>query len=154
MSTLERAIEIAASAHAGQVDKAGQPYIMHPLRVMLSVSGNNERIVAVLHDVLEDCPDWTPQRLRGEGFGDHIIEALDRLTRRKGEDYMAFIARCNGPISQRVKIADITDNLNPTRLAALPKPDPERVAKYQVALALLQGGESNARFIAGPEVKG
>jgi hypothetical protein len=63
MSTLEHAIALAACAHAGQVDKAGQPYILHPLRVMLRLSGADERIVAVLHDVVEDTPR-TIERLR------------------------------------------------------------------------------------------
>lgn len=150
MSTLERAIAIAASAHAGQVDKAGQPYILHPLRVMLSVSGNNERVVAVLHDVLEDCPDWTPQRLRNEGFGEHVIEALDRLTRRAGETYEDFIERCKGPLSHNVKMADLNDNLRPDRLALLRK-DEARIARYRNALVNLAGGDSNVRPLAGPE---
>ncbi len=67
MSTLERAIAIAAEAHAGQVDKAGAPYVLHPLRMMLSMSSIDERIVATLHDVCEDCPGWTFDRLRSEG---------------------------------------------------------------------------------------
>lgn len=143
MSTLERAIAIAAEAHAGQVDKAGQPYILHSLRVMMNVRGNNERIVAVLHDVLEDCPDWSRSRLHDtEGFGAHIVDALDRLTRRKGEAYIDFIKRCQGPLSQRVKIADLQDNLDPMRLSMIPA-NPDRVAKYQVALALLTAPESD-----------
>jgi (p)ppGpp synthase/HD superfamily hydrolase len=64
MSTLERAIAIAAKAHAGQVDKAGAPYVLHPLRIMLRKSSIDERIVAVLHDVCENCPGWTFERLR------------------------------------------------------------------------------------------
>jgi (p)ppGpp synthase/HD superfamily hydrolase len=66
MSTLERAIGIAAEAHARQVDKAGAPYVLHPLRMMLQMSSIDERIVAVLHDVCEDCPGWTLDRLRGD----------------------------------------------------------------------------------------
>jgi (p)ppGpp synthase/HD superfamily hydrolase len=66
VSILERAIAIAAEAHAGQVDKAGAPYVLHPLRMMLGMSSNDERIVAVLHDVCEDCPGWTFDRIRGE----------------------------------------------------------------------------------------
>jgi (p)ppGpp synthase/HD superfamily hydrolase len=68
MSTLERAIVIAAEGHAGATDKAGAPYILHPLRMMLRLSSPEERIVAVLHDVVEDCPGWTFDRLRNEGF--------------------------------------------------------------------------------------
>ena len=86
MSTLERAIIIAAEAHAGVRDKAGAPYILHPLRMMLGLSSPDERIVAVLHDVCEDCPGWTFDRLRDEGFSDKIIAALDAVTKREGED--------------------------------------------------------------------
>lgn len=68
MSTLERAIVIAAEAHAGITDKGGAPYILHPLRMMMDLTSAEERIVAVLHDVCEDCPGWTFERLRGEGF--------------------------------------------------------------------------------------
>src|SRR5271156_7208944 len=93
MSNLERAIAIAAEAHAGQVDKAGAPYVLHPLRMMLRVSSLDERIVAVLHDVCEDCPGWTFDRLRAEGFSDHIIEALDAVTKREGQDYEDFARR-------------------------------------------------------------
>ena len=70
MSTLERAIAIATEAHAGQVDKAGAPYVLHPLRLMLAVSSVDERIVSVLHNVIEDCPGWTFDRLRREGFSE------------------------------------------------------------------------------------
>jgi (p)ppGpp synthase/HD superfamily hydrolase len=93
MSTPERAIIIAAEAHAGQLDKAGAPYVLHPLRMMLRVSSTDERIVAVLHDVCEDCPGWTFDRLRAEGFSEHIIQALQSVTKRDGEDYEAFVRR-------------------------------------------------------------
>ena len=77
MSTLERAIVIAAEAHAGITDKGGAPYILHPLRMMMDLTSAEERIVAVLHDVCEDCPGWTFERLRGEGFSEEILAALD-----------------------------------------------------------------------------
>ena len=76
MATLEKAIEIAARAHAGQVDKAGQPYILHPIRVMLRMGSEAERITGVLHDVIEDS-DVTLEDLRDEGFDAAILEALD-----------------------------------------------------------------------------
>src|SRR6516164_95128 len=79
MSTLERAIMIAAEGHKGFKDKAGAPYILHPLRMMLQLSSPDERIVALLHDVCEDCPGWTFERLRNEGFSDEIIAALDAV---------------------------------------------------------------------------
>src|SRR6202043_4233924 len=87
MSTLERAIVIAAEGHAGVKDKGGAPYILHLLRMMLALSSPDERIVAVLHDVCEDCPGWTLDRMRAEDFPDHIITALDSVTKREGEDY-------------------------------------------------------------------
>src|SRR5580704_19354232 len=93
MSTLERAIAIAAEAHAGQLDKAGTPYILHPLRVMLGMSSIDERIVAALHDVCEDCPGWTLDRLRSEGFSNRIIDALQSVTKCEAEDYYDFVRR-------------------------------------------------------------
>jgi len=137
MSTLERAIEIAAEAHAGQTDKAGVPYILHPLRVMLAVEAYDERIAAVLHDVLEDCPEWTLDRLAVEGFSVPVLNAIAALTRHKGETYDAFIDRvCDSRIALNVKMADLKDNLEPLRLGLI-APNPERVAKYRRALAKL-----------------
>ena len=81
MSTLERAIAIAATAHAGQTDKAGAPYILHPLRVMLRLTTEAERITAVLHDVVEDCEGWSFERLLGEGFASEIVEALKSVSK-------------------------------------------------------------------------
>ena len=69
---LEKAIKIAVEAHTGQVDKGGNPYILHPLRVMLSIETEEERIVGVLHDVVEDCVGWTWDRLREQGCSDEI----------------------------------------------------------------------------------
>lgn len=106
---LNRAIIIATQAHAGQVDKGGNPYILHPLRVMLKMPDEKTRIVAVLHDVLEDTP-LTLEDLRKEGFSEDILEALDHLTRREGESYKKFIRRAKQhPISRLVKLEDIED---------------------------------------------
>jgi (p)ppGpp synthase/HD superfamily hydrolase len=138
MSTLERAIAIAAQAHAGQVDKAGAPYVLHPLRMMLSVSSTDERIVAVLHDVCEDCPGWTFDRLRKEGFPDHIIEALMSVTKRNGEDYEDFVRRAAAnPIGRRVKLADMKDNSDLSRIAAPSERDLQRIEKYRRAIDLI-----------------
>ena len=84
MSTLEKAIEIAARAHTGQVDKAGAPYILHPLRLMMAVRRPNERMAAVLHDVVEDT-DVTLDDLRAAQFQEEVLDAVDALTKRKGE---------------------------------------------------------------------
>jgi (p)ppGpp synthase/HD superfamily hydrolase len=136
MSTLERAIAIAAAAHAGQKDKACQPYILHPLRVMLALQGEEERIVAVLHDVVEDT-QITLDNLRSEGFSEAILSAIDSVTQRKEEkkNYEAFVLRAAAnPIGREVKLADLTDNSD---LSRIPNPTPadiERVAKYQKAI--------------------
>ena len=138
MSTLERAIAIAAEAHAGQVDKAGAPYVLHPLRMMLRVSSIDERIVAVLHDVCEDCPGWTLDRLRGEGFPDHIIEAVRSVTKRDGESYEAFARRAAAnQIGRRVKLADLHDNCDLSRIAVPSERDLQRIEKYRRAMDLI-----------------
>ena len=117
MATLERAIAIAAEAHAGQRDKAGAPYILHPLRVMLRLGDPVDRIVAVLHDVVEDAPAWPLERLRAEGFSEEVLEAVERLTKRPGEDYEESIERAGAhPIARRVKVADLEDNMDLARL--------------------------------------
>ena len=134
MSTLERAIVIAAEGHAGVRDKAGAPYILHPLRMMLRLSSPDERIVAVLHDVCEDCPGWTFDRLRDEGFSDEIIAALDAVTKREGEDYEDFARRAAAnPIGRNVKLADLALS----RIAEPTEVDYQRIEKYQRAIKLI-----------------
>ena len=136
---LERAIEIAAAAHRGQADKAGQPYILHPLRVMLACEGEATRIVAVLHDVIEDS-DWTPEALRAEGASDAILAALDTVTRRDDETYAEFIERAaRNEIGRAVKIADLHDNLDLSRIAQPTQADFARMDRYRAALQHLGG---------------
>jgi len=139
MSTIERAIAIALEAHAGQVDKAGAPYILHPLRVMLSLDTLDERIAAVLHDVVEDS-SWTLTRLRAEGFPEPVLLAIDAVTRRDGESYEGFVARAGqDPIGRRVKLADLQDNANLARIAAPTEKDHARLDRYRRAIAQLGG---------------
>ena len=135
---LERAIEIAVEAHKGQVDKGGQPYILHPLRVMMSVSGESEKIVAVLHDVIEDS-DWTFDWLLEEGFCIEVIEALKSVTKEsEDEGYDLFVQRAmQNPIGRKVKIADLRDNLDVTRISDMTDKDVKRINKYKKALKLL-----------------
>ncbi|MBW6419554.1 hypothetical protein [Celeribacter sp. PS-C1] len=134
---LERAIEIAASAHRGQFDKAGQPYILHPLRVMLVCEGEVARIVAVLHDVIEDT-DWTPDALREEGASADVLAALDTVTKRKGESYSEFIERvAQNPIGREVKIADLRDNMDLSRITEPSEADLVRMERYRSALVRL-----------------
>jgi (p)ppGpp synthase/HD superfamily hydrolase len=137
MSTLERAIAFAATAHEGQVDKAGEPYILHALRVMLRVTTLEERIVAVLHDVLEDC-GCTLEALRQAGFPDAIIQGVDAVTRRRAETYEDFINRAgSNSIGRRVKLADLEDNCDLSRLKSLGPRDLARTAKYHKAIETL-----------------
>jgi (p)ppGpp synthase/HD superfamily hydrolase len=134
---LERAIAIAEKQHAGQVDKADRPYMEHPLRVMKAMSNDAERIVAILHDVIEDT-DLTLDQLAAEGFPGYILEALDSVTRRDGETYEAFVARAaTNPIGRRVKYADLQDNADLSRIASPTVADVERTEKYHRAMAQL-----------------
>lgn len=116
---LNKAIDIANHAHAGQFDKGGKPYILHPLRVMMAMDGDDERIVAVLHDVVEDSC-WLLEALIEQGLRPDLAEAVDALTHRDGEPYMAsYIERvAANPLARKVKLADLADNLSPSR--ALP----------------------------------
>jgi (p)ppGpp synthase/HD superfamily hydrolase len=135
---LERAIQIAAEAHAGQKDKGGAPYILHPLRVMLAVEGDEARQVAVLHDVLEDCPEFTAEHLRRAGFSEPVLAAIEALTKRAGERYDDFIARIKpNPLAAQVKLADLADNSDLSRIARPGDADFARLRKYNRARAVL-----------------
>jgi (p)ppGpp synthase/HD superfamily hydrolase len=132
MSTLDRAIEIAVAAHFGQVDKAGKPYILHPLRVMMAQESDEARAAAVLHDVVEDS-DIGFCDLTQEGVDAAIVQAVFDLTRNADEPYAAYVERAGAnPIARAVKIADLRDNLSPDR------PCPESLRpRYEKALARL-----------------
>lgn len=141
MATLERAIAIAAEAHAGQVDKAGQPYILHPLRVMLRMSTSTERMAAVLHDVVEDS-SVTLDFLRAEGFPPEVISAVDALTKRQGESRIDAAHRAKqDPIARLVKLADNAENMDLSRIAEPTERDYARVEEYKVVRLVLLGGE-------------
>jgi len=143
MSTLERAIEIAAAAHAGQVDKAGQPYILHPLRVMLRVATDYERMAAVLHDVVEDTP-VTLAQLTEAGFPKEVVDAIEALTKRAGETRMQAAARAaSNPIARVVKLADNAENMDLSRIANPTEKDFARVEEYKQVRALLLDSDSN-----------
>ena len=134
MSTLERAIEIAVQAHRGQRDRSGQPYILHPLRVMAQMESDAASIVAILHDVVEDNAQWSFERLRAEGYDEQILAALDAVTRRKGEPYADFVARSEqNPLAVAVKLGDLRDNMDIRRLDALGPAAVERLERYLAA---------------------
>lgn len=141
-----RAIAIAAEAHLGRYDKAGEPYIEHPLRMMMRAEGEEERLVAVLHDVLEDS-EWTSEALRREGFPRRVVRAIEHLTRREGEDYEAYIERvANDALATRVKLLDLEDNTDASRLSTLSEADRKRLVRYRKALELL-GPEAEKRSL-------
>ncbi|OJU66882.1 MAG: guanosine-3',5'-bis(diphosphate) 3'-pyrophosphohydrolase [Acinetobacter sp. 39-4] len=137
MATLEQAISLAAKQHEGQVDKANAPYILHPLRVMLNVPTIEHKIVAVLHDILEDT-ETTIEDLYQFGFQEHIIDAIVALTKKQGETRLeaALRARQN-PIARVVKLADINDNMDLSRIQSPPVKDFERLKEYQQVRDLL-----------------
>ena len=138
MPTVEDALALAVEAHRGQRDKAGQPYILHPLRVMMRLETDAERTVALLHDLVEDTP-WTLERLRGLGYPEDVLRALDALTRRDGETYEAFIERLRpDALARRVKLSDLEDNMDVRRLTAVTPKDAERLARYRAAWTRLR----------------
>jgi (p)ppGpp synthase/HD superfamily hydrolase len=138
MPSVEDAIALAAEAHRGQVDKSGQPYILHPIRVMLRCRTQAQRIAAVLHDVVEDT-GRTLDDLRDLGYPAEILAALDGLTKRDGESYEAFVERAAAdPIARVVKLADIEDNLDLRRLPCISDKDVERIGRYVRAWRRLQ----------------
>lgn len=139
---LEVAIGLAAEVHRGQRDKAGKPYILHPLRLMMEFDTPLERTVAVLHDVVEDSA-VTLERLAELGFDSTVIAAVDALTRRKAESYESFIDRVlANPVATRIKVQDIRDNLDVSRLSEITEEDLQRIAKYHRALKRLESAGS------------
>ncbi len=137
-ANLEIAIGLAVQYHKGQTDKAGQPYILHPLRLMLAMPTEVERIVAVLHDIVEDTP-ITFEDLRKLGFAEKIVAAIECVTKREGEDYDSFIERIShNPLATAVKLADLADNMDLSRLSEVTEKDRERVAKYKLAVERLK----------------
>lgn len=134
-SLLDIAINIAVNAHSGQVDKADQPYILHPLRVMFALDNEKDKIVGVLHDVIEDT-NITYEYLISNGFGGEIeiLEALRSVTRKENETYEEFINRVAlNPIGKRVKLADLQDNMDISRLPNPTEKDYFRMKKYKEA---------------------
>lgn len=134
---LEKAIHIAVNTHYNQKDKGGEPYIFHPLRVMDACASLEARIVAILHDVVEDT-DITIEMLRQE-FPPQIIEALKLLIHNPDVPYMDYVASIKtNSIAREVKIADLRDNSKISRLSMITNKAIERLKKYNVALKILK----------------
>ena len=140
---LEKAIEIAVIAHKGQKDKSGEAYIGHLLRVMHAGISEDEKICGVLHDLIEDT-NWAFEDLKKEGFNDIIISALKCLTKNKNEDYNKFIDRVlTDKLAVKVKLNDLTDNLDVKRLEKLTEDDMQRINKYLKAYRRLKRDSIN-----------
>ena len=131
MSTLQKALEIAIAAHQNQTDKSGAPYILHVLRVMNSGKSEIEKICGVLHDIVEDTP-WTFEMLEQEGFSEEIINVLKCVTKESDqEDYDHFIDRIlTNKTAVTVKLNDLLDNMDITRLPQITTNDLHRLNKY------------------------
>lgn len=137
MSNYELALKIATEAHKGQVDKAGVPYINHPLTVASLVDTEEEKIVALLHDTIEDT-SITEQDLLNYGFSNKIVEAVKLLTHNKNVPYMDYVAKIkDNELARKVKIADLTHNSDLSRLKEITEKDKKRYEKYQKALLYL-----------------
>lgn len=140
MDILEKALEFAKMAHEGQKDKSGNPYINHPIWVSNHLDLDTEKVVALLHDVVEDTK-YTLDDIEKE-FGKEIRDSIDAITKRDGEDYLGFIERCSkNPIAKKVKIMDIRHNMDLSRSNLEPTDsDFWRLEnKYKPAYRLLTG---------------
>lgn len=137
MSVVDKAHEIAKEAHFGQVDKAGLDYIKHPETVAAFVASEEEKIVAYLHDVIEDT-DVTLEDLRNQGFSEKVLTAIDILTKKKGQDYQTYLEIVKeNELARVVKLADLRHNSDLTRLSKVTSKDLKRQEKYQSAIKFL-----------------
>jgi (p)ppGpp synthase/HD superfamily hydrolase len=138
---LNKAIKLAEKYHEGQVDKGGKPYIGHPLRVMKDVETTEEKILAVLHDVLEDCHVSAEQLIK-EGIPKELVEKLKILCKGKNEDYFHYINRiANDKTAINVKLSDLKDNMDLNRLKQITEKDIERLEKYKKAKEILESAK-------------
>ena len=127
------ALELAVEKHKNQTDKAGNPYILHPLHVMENVNSKEGKIVAILHDIIEDT-DVTEDYLLKIGLSKRIVDAVIALTRSEDIDYQEYIKNLSSnPLAKEVKLADLEHNMDLKRLPTLEEKDLERNRKYQIA---------------------
>jgi (p)ppGpp synthase/HD superfamily hydrolase len=140
MTLVERAVEVALRAHAGQKGKDGTPYVLHPLRLMTRMGTDVERMAAVLHDAVEDS-ELTLEELRGMGFPDEVVRVVGLLTHEEGMGYEEYVRRLAGDaVARRIKLADLEDNSDIRRLNGLEEADVERLRKYHRAWQILRPG--------------
>jgi hypothetical protein len=148
---LEKAVALAVKAHAGQRDKSGEPYVFHPLRMMLRSQTFEEKLVSVLHDVIEDS-DYTLKELRQEGCPEDVLIAIEHLSRRNDESYDEFIERAlSNALARKVKIKDLEDNMNLLRYGEIDEKISEKLAKYHRAWRRAQDAEQESNGECLPE---
>ena len=136
-SQSEKAYKIAKKAHLGQVDKAGEDYIKHPEKVASFVKTDEEKAVAYLHDVIEDT-ELTLENLYEYDFSKEVIEAVDIITKKRGEDYQSYLNSVKkNKLARAVKLADLRHNSDLTRLTKVTEKDIKRKEKYQKAINFL-----------------
>ena len=130
---LQFALELAIQKHKNQKDKSGKPYILHPLHVMETVKSDDAKIVAILHDIIEDT-DVTEKDLLNAGLSKHIVDAIVMLTRTDDIDYMDYVKKVSSnPLAKEVKLADLQHNMDLRRISTLTEKDLDRTRKYQIA---------------------
>ena len=143
--TLQDAIELATKHHKGQVDKAGKPYIKHPIRVMKKLTLTDEKIVAVLHDIVEDT-SVTLEYLKELGYNSCIINSIDCLTKRDGENHENYINRVmSDTVASMVKLSDLEDNMDMSRLKEITEKDKKRLEKYKITYSKISDNLSSEK---------
>lgn len=134
---LDKAAAICVAKHAGQRDKTGNAYFQHPMRVAMRCRTDEEKMVALLHDTIEDT-DVTLEFLLAEGFPQTVVEGILSVTKCEGETYEAFVARAKkDPLGRIVKLHDLEDNLDVLRLTELDAAMTSRYNKYLKAYRFL-----------------
>ena len=135
---LEDVIQVALTAHRGQTERNGDPYILHPLRLMVGFQDEHCRMAAILHDVVEDT-EVTLQELIDKGLPELVAQAVELLTHQAEDSYDDYLARlAPNPIARKVKLADMSDNSNVHRLPKVLEKDCKRLNKYKKAIAMLK----------------
>ena len=134
---LELALSIATEAHKGQFDKAGVDYVEHPIYVASQVDTEEEKAVALLHDVIEDSP-FTAEELLLAGLLETVVTAVQILSKKKGQDYQTYLENVkSNPLARVVKLADLKHNSDLSRLSSVIDKDLERLEKYKKAIDYL-----------------
>ena len=136
-SIVDLALSIARKAHEGQLDKAGVDYIEHPIYVASQVDTEEEKAVALLHDVIEDSPVSAEELLQA-GLPETVVTAVQVLTKKKEQDYQTYLETVKkNPLARLVKLSDLKHNSDLSRLSSITEKDRERLKKYKKAIDFL-----------------